>query len=157
MKIREVSLSELSKIEYRMFLYNFTEAPDDFAGESALAMEFKGRYKIGGEGYEDSLFMTAMIHAALQVWYVKGLILDFRQLSYEWGNNIGEVILAGKSVMGSKFPTAVVVSDLCKNALETGRVVYEVDYRSGRQAQWLFDDLDSALSFVKEQSSLSST
>ncbi len=151
MKISEVRFNELSSIEYRMFLYDPSETRSLLNEPQILVMEFKGRYKIGAEGREDSLFMNAMICAALRVWYVKGLILDLRQLSYEWGDNIGEVLLAGKSVMGSKFPTAMIVSDLCRPALETASVLYERDRLSGNQTQWLFDDLDSALGFIEEQ------
>lgn len=150
--MQEIRFDELSKIEYRMFLYEFPKGQDSFARNRALIIEFAGRYGIGSAGNDDGIFMEAVINTALQVWFVEGMVLDFRNLSYEWGNAIGKVLLAGKKVWGSDFPTAIVVSELCRKALETAGPFYRGHSASGNQTKWLFDDMDSALSYIQEQS-----
>ena len=97
--------------------------------------------------------MATTIKGAMNVWYVAGLVLDLRGLAYEWGNSIGDVLLAGKHVLGKQFPTAVVVSASCRNALESAYPFY--GSQGGEQTKWLFDDLESAVSYVKELVELS--
>jgi hypothetical protein len=150
MDMREIRFDDLSKIEYHMFLYELPKEQGSFAGDQFLIIKFAGRHGIGSEGNNDSLFMEAVINTAIQVWFVEGLVLDFSGLSYEWGDSIGKVLLAGKKLMGSNFPTAVVVSELCRKALETASPFYAGQAGSGGQSRWLFNDTESALSYIKE-------
>jgi hypothetical protein len=151
MNMREIRFDELSAIKYRMFLDELPKAQGALAGDRVLIIEFAGSHGIGSEGNNDSLFMEAIINTAIQIWFVDGMVLDYRNLYYEWGNAIGSAIRAGKKVWGNKFPTAVVVSELCRNGLETARPFYASQPLSEDQSKWLFDDMDSALSYIKEQ------
>ena len=150
MKSKEVDFSDLS--DYKLFLEE--DRPEDgmLAGRRYLRIEFAGRHGIGSDGNDDSLFMRAIIVAAMNVWFVDGLVLDLRSLSYEWGNSIGDAVLAGKYIMGSKFPTSVVVSDLNKSALESASPFYKGVLEGGDQNHWLFEDLNKALDYVVEES-----
>jgi len=150
-QIREVRFDDLSDITYRMLLHEY---PPSVVGASScriLVIEFLGKYGVGSEGNDDSLFMATLIRAAMNCWYVDGLVLDFSQLAYEWGNSIGDVLLAGKSVLGKKFPTAVVVSELCEAALQSAQPFYASDSQSGGQEKWLFEDMISAIGYVLAQ------
>jgi hypothetical protein len=151
MKLSEVKFSDLSDITYRMFLHEYPISVTGKTGVKLLVIEFAGKHGIGSEGNNDSLYMATIIKAAMNIWYVDGLVLDFKHLEYEWGNSIGEVILAGKRVRGKRFPTAVVVSELCEPALKSAQPFYALDSQSGEQVKWLFDDFESAASYVKEQ------
>jgi hypothetical protein len=84
----------------------------------------------------------------MNLWYVDGLVLDFRGLTYEWGNSIGNVLVAGKDILGRAFPTGVAVSSSCKSAVEGAYPFYAP--QGGEQTKWLFNDLESAVSYVKE-------
>jgi hypothetical protein len=152
MKSKEVNFSDLSDIKYRLFLEEDRTEEGMVAGRRYLRIEFAGRHGIGSEGNADSSFMRAIIVSALNIWFVHGLVLDLRSLSYEWGNSIGDPLLAGKHIMGSKFPIAVVVSDLNKSALESASPFYRGSLESGDQNQWLFEDLNKALAYVVEES-----
>jgi hypothetical protein len=154
MKISEVNFSDLSQLSYKMFLYEEHPEQEKLVGKRYLLIEFSGRHGIGSEGNNDSLFMETIIKTALNVWYVYGLVLDLRKLSYEWGDTMGNALVAGKEMMGNKFPTSVVVSELCRPALESLSPFYRGDYRSGEQQQWLFDNVDSALGYVKVQAGM---
>jgi hypothetical protein len=151
MQVKEISFRDLSQISYRLLLYEFPKQEDAYRGDQVLSIEFSGKHGVGSDGNGDSLFMESIAKIAVQTWPVEALILDFRKLSYEWGNSIGRVLLAGKAIMGSRFPTAAVVSDLCKDALEGARPFYAVQPGSGEKTKWLFDDVESALIYIKEQ------
>src|SRR4029453_16313344 len=152
MKSKEVNFSDLSDITYRLFLEEDRPETGMLAGRKYLRIEFAGRHGIGSEGNDDSSFMRAIIVAAMSIWFVHGLVLDLRNLSYGWGDSIGEALLAGKQIMGKKFPTSVVVSDLNKSALESASPFYRGSIDSGDQNQWLFEDLNKALAYVVEES-----
>jgi hypothetical protein len=149
--VKEISFRDLSQISYRLLLYEFPKQEDAYRGDQVLSIEFSGKHGVGSDGNGDSLFMESIAKMAVQTWPVEALILDFRKLSYEWGNSIGGVLLAGKAIMGSRFPTAALVSDLCKDALEGARPFYAVQPESGKKTKWLFDDVESALNYIKEQ------
>ena len=131
-----------------MFLHKYPRLGDSNVNDEILIIEFIGKHGIGSEGNTDSLFMATIIKGAMNVWFVDGLVLDLRGLAYEWGNSIGDVLLAGKHMLGRQFPTGVVVSALCRNALEGAYPFY--GSQSGEQTKWLFDDMESAVSYVKE-------
>ncbi len=157
MKLSEVKFEDLSDITYRMILREHPPIESSIEGARILIIEFKGEHGIGSEGNNDSLFMTTIVRAAMNVWYVDGIVLDFSDLIYEWGNSIGDVLLAGKSVLGGKFPTAVVVSGSSRSALESAHPFYAAEPQSGGQTKWLFDDLNSAAVYIEEQVELSRT
>lgn len=152
MKSKEVHFSDLSDITYRLFLEEDRPEKGKLLGRKYLRIEFAGRHGIGSEGNDDSSFMRAIIRAAMSIWFVYGLVLDLRYLSYDWGDTIGDVLLAGKQIMGKNFPTSVVVSDLNMPALESASPFYRNSIDSGEQNQWLFEDLNKALTYVVEES-----
>jgi hypothetical protein len=157
MKVSEVKFEDLSHISYRMLLREQLPIETNTRGARILVIEFKGKHGIGSEGNNDSLFMATTIRAAMNVWYVDGLVLDFSDLVYEWGNSIGDVLLAGKSVLGRKFPTALVVSESSRPGFESAHPFYAAESQGGGQTKWLFDDLDSAAVYIKEEFELSRT
>ena len=152
MNSKEVNFSDLSNITYRLFLEEDRPEEGMLAGRRYLRIEFAGRHGIGSEGNDDSSFMRAIIVAAMNIWFVHGLVLDLRKLSYDWGDSIGDVLLAGKQIKGSKFPTSVVVSDLNRSALESASPFYRGSLEGGVQDQWLFEDLNKALAYVVAES-----
>jgi hypothetical protein len=131
--------------------------PAEGSCRKILVIEFKGKHGVGSEGNNDSLFMATIVKAALNVWYVDGLVLDLSELTYGWGNSIGEVLLAGKSVLGTGFPTAVIVSGSNRPALQSASPFYDAESQGGKQTKWLFDDLNSAAAYIEEQVELSRT
>jgi hypothetical protein len=149
-QLTEVKFVDLSDISHRIFIHKYPRHGEVAFNDEILVIEFTGKHGLGSEGNGDSLFMATIVKAAMNVWYVNGLVLDLRGLAYEWGNSIGDVLLAAKHVLGQQFPTAVVVSDLCKPALESAAPFYASDSVSGGQTSWLFDNLESAGAYVKE-------
>jgi hypothetical protein len=87
--------------------------------------------------------MEAMIAAGVAAWSPFGVVLDLRELSYEWGDEMQEV-LAGARNPRRSLPTAVVVSDLNREGL-TSLVTQEM---LAAPADWLFDTVDDAIAAV---------
>jgi hypothetical protein len=149
-ELTEVKFSDLSDISHRIFLHKYPRTGEAGFSDEILVIEFTGKHGIGSEGNGDSLFMATIVKAAMNVWYVNGIVLDLRALSYEWGNSVGDVLLAAKHVLGPRFPTSVVVSAMCRPALETAGPFYASDAETNGQTEWLFDDLESAAGYVKQ-------
>lgn len=146
MQIRELVLSELSKLKSRVYKC-------DFGGKhnpKALILEFSGEYGWGSAGNTDALYMEAIKTAWLEICHVNSIVFDLRQMKYEWGNSVWNVLKCdgltddeendeGTDEPRMVFPKAIVVSDLCRKGFESCK---------GMVPQ-AFDDLESALRFVE--------
>jgi hypothetical protein len=150
----EVRLADLSRIAHSYHI-----APSREPGRVALIIRFVGQYGVGHIGNPDAIYMTAVASAGLDAWHPNRLVFDFRELEYTWGDMLDSVLRAGKgrvSVLelicsgkssGLKdmqprdIPTAVVVSDKCREAV-TSLLVQEM---REDPAKWLFDSLQAAL------------
>ncbi len=78
--------NSISDINYELIMYDLLY--EDKSKHSILSINFKGIYKAGSEGNNDALFMRGIIAMAINLWITEGLVLDFTQLSYEWGNTL---------------------------------------------------------------------
>ena len=107
----------------------------------ALVIEFTGEYGIGSRGNEDSCFMIDVIKLAVNSWITSGLILDFTNFIYRWGNNIEDVFWAAKLEREVDFPTIVVTSELSRDYLNKLKPFSQI---SGEE-KWLYNDIKSAL------------
>jgi hypothetical protein len=90
--------------------------------------------------------MTAMIKAGVEAFHPLVLILDLSRLTYEWGDEMADVLVAARDrYLGVEFPIAVIVSDHCREGL-TSLVKDEMNV--GNPEDWLFDDWSSAFDAV---------
>jgi hypothetical protein len=91
--------------------------------------------------------MYVISDAAVEMWTPEALILDFRGLKYEWGDEMVKVFGAGarRWVDDTAFPVLVVVSDLCRSGM-TSLVRDELGEDPSRR---LFDDIDLAVAFAE--------
>ena len=144
MQLNERKLEELSTLRYHYFTCPFVKYPD----VQALVVSFHGQYGYGSKGNGDAIFMTAVIKAGLAAWHTSALILDLREMVYEWGDMIGSAIDAGAGqYIKARFPTAVVISKLNRDGLTTF-----VEKEMGDEpSHWLFESLEDALHHVQGQ------
>ena len=141
-----------------------------------LVVEFSGECGKGTcnsrTGYAE--FMSAIVKAAVEAWKPVALILDLRQLKYEWGDEMNGLFYACdsfqpgpltlRSIFGvypdlaeselSKmtkeslsFPTAVIVSELNR----TGMTSLVKDEMGKSPDDLLFETLEDALAAVDRQ------
>lgn len=110
----------------------------------AIAIHFHGAYGQGSQGNGDGRFMAAMTHAVLQAWRPAGIILDLRELEYQFGNTLLDAITAGREEDKWITPTRLVVSGKCDNGITTLMAWNRLD-----PADWLFRTVEEAYQKVK--------
>jgi hypothetical protein len=156
-----LSFDQLSALDYTIESW---QAPDDNSEGASqapleiLAIAFTGPYTDDGN---DAAFMEGVITWALLAWDANGLVLDFRNLSYEWGDRMQNVLNVGFSRRDeaeqlvnqifapnrpSVLPTAVIFSEKCRDGLES--LVHE---EMGGYSGTLVETEEQALAFVIRQ------
>src|SRR5262245_47287587 len=88
MTITDVDLTKLSSLTYRIRVCEL----EGRWYPSALISEFSGRYRWGSEGNGDATFIGAIKAAASSFLRADAVVFDFREMSYEWGNGIWNVL-----------------------------------------------------------------
>src|SRR5690349_21152281 len=84
MQLTEQRLSDLSSIRHAYF----TSPLPSRSYFKILIVRFEGDCGYGSGSNSDATFMSAIIAAGLQSWEPVAVILDLRQLSYEWGDQM---------------------------------------------------------------------
>ena len=98
-KLEPKSLESLSDIGVS---FSLGEHPCGRYPRAILVIACHGTYGIGSGGNSDATYLMAMGKAGLEAFEPDGVILDLRELSYEWGDMLeaffgigGEKPLAG--------------------------------------------------------------
>ena len=114
-----------------------------------LVVSFAGQYPTGSEGNPHGHFIAhATIHglSAFNPWC---LILDMRELSYQWGNSLLAVFddadryMSGDDDSPVRFPIVVVTSSKCRDAF-----LSLVTPHGGARPEWHFDDMEPAIAYA---------
>ena len=137
MKITEFDLFKMSQLKYRT-------SRCEFGGKwnpQALILEFTGRYGIGSEGNGDADFIAVIRNACLAVINSKAVVFDFRNMEYEWGNRLFDILRCPRpnSEADDFLPTAMVISDKCRQGFATCVPLVPP----------MFETLEEALAFVE--------
>jgi hypothetical protein len=131
-KLRERSLSELSKISVRYLLGPSSKKPY----LEILVIKYVGCYPVGSAGNDDAQYMYAMAKAAVAAFEPWGVIHDLSELVYEWGDRVDmffgvgpyESLGESESLVGNLFrqsnssraaQPAIVVGPACAEAVRT--------------------------------------
>jgi hypothetical protein len=133
-------------------------------GHTALMVSVLGVAANDGADAGTYRFIAASVLAGLEAWDAAALVLDFRELSYAWGDGMADALRAGERwhqpraadaqllnifcVRGTdRFYTAVVASPKCREGLTSllRDEMYEEPVR------WLFDSLDAALASLDDR------
>lgn len=110
-----------------------------------LIAKFIGTYRPGSSGAPDACFIIGITTAACEMWGPSALILDFRQLSYVWGDEMDWLL--GDFGETMRRPTAIVGSELCLPAI--GTLLYdETSTIPATDAENIFDNLDEAITYL---------
>ena len=116
-----------------------------------LALKYVGTFGIGSKGNADAQYMYATGEFGLHCYSPLGIVLDFSELEYEWGDMIEMVFDIGSNhFVGKEYPLALVVSDRCKEAIGTLFFGLESD-KAATEKEWIFDDFGEAWTYVEEQ------
>lgn len=84
MELIEHTFEELSLLKYRIFTTCLPNVPN----KNVLVVAFEGEYGYGCKGNSDSTYIHAMLTAAEAVWETSFVVLDYRAMSYQWGDQL---------------------------------------------------------------------
>lgn len=147
MSLCPVSFESESAIHHEFLLEGFEK---ERSSRRILVVKFIGDYRPGCQGMPDALLMQGITQAALTMWGPDAVVLDLRQLTYTWGDNMEEVL----GIRGEiKLPFAVVGSELCLPAICTLiQVFYGVDrIKTATDAENIFDNMEKALEYARQR------
>lgn len=162
MKLTRQRFEDMSKLGCEIYTGSLA-APD---GDDFLLVAFKGTYS----GGRDARYMSAMVAAALQTWTVPGVVLDLRELTYEWGDEMTSplIVSGGRGALSQgersllatfnssweistlrpepvAVPTVVIVSEFCRAGLTS----LVRDEMKEDPARWLFDTPERAVAGIR--------
>jgi uncharacterized cupin superfamily protein len=107
-----------------------------------VVVRCEGTYGHGSGGNSDAVFLESQIAAARCLHEPSAMVLDFRELSYVWGDLMSRVI---ESAFVRGIECALVVSEVCREGLES---LFREEM--GRDpARFVFDDPGSAIARVE--------
>ena len=149
MQLTEHRLHEMSRIEVRFFTgpsSKYFEFPTRVVHYTILVVKYSGVFGWGSGGNGDATYMGSMAKAGIQAFRPQGVIHDFSELSYEWGDELLGAMLIGTEIRPKA--RAVVVSPKCEAAVRT--LCFD-DPRSTEPLEkigWVFRTLDAAREYV---------
>jgi hypothetical protein len=141
---RPVSFADETGIRYEFRLETSTERPRPWR---ILIAKFAGDYRSGHHGAPDARFIRGITQTALGLWWPEALVLDLRELSYTWGDDMEEVLATRGEI---KVPFAIVGSALCLPAI--GTLIHGINStKPATDAAHIFDNMDAALEYVHQK------
>lgn len=141
LELKEQFLAGSGAVSLRYFLAPSEKRPQ----AEVLVIRYSGEYPFGSEGNADAVYMHAMAEAAVALFDPWGVIHDFSELSYEWGDMLETVFDVGPE--HESAPVAIVVGPHCEDAIRT--LCHGVQSTESLDSLgWAFRDLASAWRYV---------
>ena len=141
----EKQWSDLSSIQLTMSVADLAQGP----ARRMLHVQFAGHYHSGSGGTTDALFMYAMARAAVTAWEPDGLILDYSQLEYHWGDEM-EWLLPDDDGPFEDMPVVVVVGPPSKEGVRM--LIFGVgSTKTFVDAAGIYEDLMVAVDALDQQ------
>lgn len=139
MKFDAIDLTQRGNITYSMAQWRRTKKP--FL--SAVHLAFKGNYRSGSGGAPDAHFIEGIVRMAQEIWRPSALLLDLRELRYEWGDEMDLVLQPPTDI------SAILVSPKCEPAIST--LYFGLNQRkSVLEEPHFFNALEPAIDYVTQ-------
>jgi len=139
MRVVERRFDELSSLRYQVYSAELK------SGLDVLIVAFSGNYRQGAGGDGDATFMRANTRAALSAWPSFGLVLDFRELEYKFGDMMASVLSCAEDQwVDAEFPVRIIVSDRCREGIQS--LVEDELFQVA--SQWVSESVEQALSSI---------
>ncbi|MCP1135273.1 hypothetical protein NKT34_18390 [Paenibacillus polysaccharolyticus] len=144
---KQLKLEELSDLKYEVHIGD-SEAVKYC---KIMILKFVGEYGYGSGGNSDAIYMCAIGKAVLEAWEPAGLILDFSELTYEWGDQLEDVFYIGEDQYRNiPFPVALIVGERSEEAIRT-LILGVYSDQTTEDIDWVHRDLNSAWTFIEEK------
>lgn len=115
-----------------------------------LIASFSGVYRVGYEGKADARLIHALGQAGVIAWDPDGVILDFSELDYQWGDNLRDILDIGEQEFGIEgLPQAIVVGPRCERAVRS-LFAWPGPGRS-ESSEWIFSDFEQAWNYIEAE------
>lgn len=113
-----------------------------------LVISYSGKYGIGAAGNSDAQYMYAKGEFGLNMYETAGVIIDLRELEYEWGDMLELVFTIGKKqYRNAEFPRAVLIGEKCSKAI--GTLIHGEDSKTPAiTEEWIFDSFENAWDYI---------
>jgi hypothetical protein len=157
-KLTEQFLAGSGSVTLRYFLTPSEKRPH----LEILVIRYTGEYPFGSGGNADAIYMHAMAKAAVAAFEPFGVIHDFSELQYEWGDLLEMVFTVGPEIddlQGKVFgispetktsSVAIVVGHACEEAIRT--LFHGVDSSEPIDSiGWVFRDVQTAWRYVTDR------
>lgn len=112
-----------------------------------LVVSFTGDYPDGSRGNQHGHYIASMTLLGLSAFEPWCVVLDFREMSYRWGNtllkvfqDVSQFMDAGNEPGEPSFPVIVVTSDKCRTGF-----LSLVTPSDGAEPSWHFDSIEGGL------------
>jgi hypothetical protein len=139
MKFDAINLTKDGNISYSFCRWARNKKP--FL--SIIQLAFSGDYRSGSSGAPDAHYIEGMVRTVVAVWNPSAMVLDLRNLRYDWGDEMDLVLQPPKEI------SAIVVSLKCEPAIST--LFYGIDTKkSVLNEPHFFDSLDLAIEYVTQ-------
>lgn len=108
-----------------------------------LIAEFSGTYKSGSAGASDAKFIKGITKTAKDVWDCFGIIIDFSDLYYDWGDEMDCFLPFDENF-------ALVVSDKCESGIATLLFGLNTN-KKAIETDFIFSNTNDAQNYVIEK------
>jgi hypothetical protein len=111
---------------------------------SIIHVAFAGDYRDGASGAPDAYYIAGLMEIAKNAWGASALIVDLRELRYDWGDDMALVLEPPTEV------AAILVGPKCERAIST--LCYGIDTtRTVVEKPNVFDDFGPAVEYVTRE------
>lgn len=117
---------------------------------SVLVLKISGRYRDGSLGFPDALKIIEATTDEMKRHDPQGVIFDFTDLGYEWGDDLAKALIHPRVVGNPKMPITTIVSHRCNKALESLRPFYAYHMLSLSNDVWIHTTLKDALTYIQK-------
>lgn len=112
-----------------------------------LVIKYIGKYRDGSQGNDDAKYMFAKGELGCKLYDPFGIILDFSQLEYNWGDLIEKVFNIG---VESDIHNVVIIGDNCSNSI--GTLLNGMNSKlKATDTEWIFDNYSEAKDYLEKK------
>ena len=141
MELTPLDIREDVSVDHAYFQTSLPSTPH----MDVLVVRFSGVSGFGCANNDDATYMDAMIRAGIVSWDPSAVLLDLREMAYEWGDMMVNPLCAGHGYfVDGSLPIAVVVSGLNRDGLTS----LVADEMQSEPATLLFETMDAALAHL---------
>lgn len=145
----QVQFSPPDGIESKFFIVDYSQTEN----KTILVISFFGDYPNGSLGNKHGRFISNISLLGLHSFFADCVILDFRELTYRWGNSLLHVFQDISQFMDDesdttalKFPIITLVSEKSKSGL-----LGLLNHSRNAQPESIFENLEQAIDYGIEK------